>query len=112
MRQVSHTTLGASKNVKFLLSHNSTKFDVVDRFHETIPTVKSVSLSEIKKIYSNFDRNYHSTLLSNFPRFHMRTQRLVAASCRSVVSQCCIATLLRRIATPKVAPCHDIKIVS
>ena len=32
----------ALKNVKFRLSRNSTKFDVVARFHETIPTVKSV----------------------------------------------------------------------
>ena len=37
----------ASKNVKFRLSQNSTKFDVVARFCETIPTVKSVSSSEI-----------------------------------------------------------------
>ena len=37
----------ASKNVKFRLSQNSTKFDVVARFRETIPTMKSVSSSEI-----------------------------------------------------------------
>ena len=40
-------TLGASKNVKFRLSWNSMKFDGVTRFRETIPTVKSVSSSEI-----------------------------------------------------------------
>ena len=40
-------TLGASQNVKFRLSRNSTKLDVVARFRETIPTVKSVSSSEI-----------------------------------------------------------------
>ena len=44
-----HPTPGASKNVKFRLSWNSTKFDVVARFHETIPTVKSVSSSNIYK---------------------------------------------------------------
>ena len=45
--QVSRTPLRASKNVKFRLSRNSTTFDVVARFRETIPTVKSVSSSEI-----------------------------------------------------------------
>ena len=45
--QVSRTPLRASKNVKFRLSRNSTKFDVVARFYETIPTVKPVSSSEI-----------------------------------------------------------------
>ena len=35
------------KTCKFRLSWNSTKFNVVDRFRETIPTVKSVSSSEI-----------------------------------------------------------------
>ena len=35
------------KMCKFLLSRNSTKFDVVARFRETIPTVKFVSSSEI-----------------------------------------------------------------
>ena len=46
-----HPTLGASKNVKFRLSQNSTKFDVLARFRETIPTAKSVSSSEIYKIF-------------------------------------------------------------
>ena len=64
MRQVSRTTLGALKYVKFLLSRNSIKFDVVARFHETIITVKPVWSSEIKKFISDFDRNYHFTLLS------------------------------------------------
>ena len=31
----------------FKIRRNSTKFDVVARFHETIPTVKSVLSSEI-----------------------------------------------------------------
>ena len=35
------------KTCKFLLSQNSTKFDVVARFCEKIPTVKYVSSSEI-----------------------------------------------------------------
>ena len=37
------------KTCKFRLSWNSTKFDVVARFRKTIPTVKSVSSSEIYK---------------------------------------------------------------
>ena len=44
--QVSRTPLCASKNVKFRLSRNLMKFDMVTRFRETIPTVKSVSSSE------------------------------------------------------------------
>ena len=39
------------KTCKFRLSQNLTKFDVIARFCETIPTVKSVSSSEIKKIF-------------------------------------------------------------
>ena len=35
------------KNCKFRLSRNSTKFDVVARFCEMIPTVKSVLSSKI-----------------------------------------------------------------
>ena len=69
MRQVSRITLGALKNVKFRLSQNSTKFDVISRFHETIPTVKPVSSFEIKKFISDFDRNYHFTLLSKIRIF-------------------------------------------
>ena len=42
-----YLTPGASKDVKFRLSRNSTKFDVVARFREMIPTVKSVLSSEI-----------------------------------------------------------------
>ena len=45
--QVSRTPLRASKNVKFRPSQNSTNFDMVTRFHEMIPTVNSVSTSEI-----------------------------------------------------------------
>ena len=37
----------ASKNVKFRLSRNSTKLDVVARFRETIPILKFVLPSEI-----------------------------------------------------------------
>ena len=44
MRQVSHTTLVSLKNVKIQIV---SEFDVVARFRETIPTVKSVSSSEI-----------------------------------------------------------------
>ena len=42
-----HLVLGASKNMKFRLSQNSTKFDVVARFCEMIPMVKSVLSHEI-----------------------------------------------------------------
>ena len=42
-----HPTLYAMKNVQFRLSRNSTKFDVVAKFRETISTVKSVSSFEI-----------------------------------------------------------------
>ena len=46
-----HPTPGASKNVKFRLSRNLTKFDGVTRFRETNSTVKSFSSSEIYKIF-------------------------------------------------------------
>ena len=42
-----HPTLYTSKNMQFRLSQNSTKFDMIARFCETISTVKSVSSSEI-----------------------------------------------------------------
>ena len=47
--QVSLVTFGVSKNVKFQLSRNLTKFDVLAGFRETIPTVKFVSSSDILK---------------------------------------------------------------
>ena len=47
--QVSLVTLGASKNVKLRLSRNSTKFDVIARFRETILIVNFASSSEIQK---------------------------------------------------------------
>ena len=56
-----HPTLDASKKVKFRLSRNPTKFDGVTRFHETNSTVKSVSSSEIYKIFG-FNRNYCFTI--------------------------------------------------
>ena len=74
---ISRVTLGVSKNVKFLLSRNSTKFDVVIRYRETIPTVKSVSSSEI---YKNFGFLIEITVLpffenSNFLGFHRITKQ-------------------------------------
>ena len=42
-----HSTPDTSKNVKFRLSRNSTKFDSITRFCKTNSTVKSVSSSEI-----------------------------------------------------------------
>ena len=57
------------KMCKFRLSRNTTKFYVLARFHETIPTVKSISSSEINRINSGFlteiiicNRNYDFTL--------------------------------------------------
>ena len=47
LRKSIDPTLVALKNTKFRLSRNSMKFDVVARFHETIPTMKSASSSEI-----------------------------------------------------------------
>ena len=49
--QVSFTTLDASKNVKFRLSWNSTKFNVVARFRKMLSTVKSISSYQIYKIF-------------------------------------------------------------
>ena len=72
MRQVSRTTLSALKNVKFRLSRNSMKFDVIARFRETFPTTKPILSSEIKKFISDFDRNYHFTIFQKiriFPGF-------------------------------------------
>ena len=51
------------KTCKFRLSRNSTKFDMVTRFRETIPTVKSVSSSEI---YKNFGFFIEITILPFF----------------------------------------------
>ena len=45
-----HPTPCVSKSVKFQLSWNPTKFDRVARFRKTIPTVESVSSSDIYKI--------------------------------------------------------------
>ena len=42
------------KTCQLRLSRNSTKFDVLPRFRETIPTVKSVSSSEIQRINFGF----------------------------------------------------------
>ena len=48
------------------------KFDVVARFRETIPTVKSILSCERSRKISGFDRNYDFTFFSenlNFPEF-------------------------------------------
>ena len=42
------------KTCKFRLSRNSTKFYVLARFRETIPTVKSISSSDIQRINFGF----------------------------------------------------------
>ena len=69
MRFVFGTTLGALKNVKFRLSRISTKFDVIAKFRETIPTMKPVSSSEIKKFISDLYRNYYFTIFQKFRIF-------------------------------------------
>ena len=64
-----HPIPDASKNVKFWLSRNPTKFDRVTRFRETNSKVKSVSSSEILKI-SGFQLKlpfYHFSEKLNFP---------------------------------------------
>ena len=45
------------KTCKVRLSRNSTKFDVLGKFRETIPMVKSVSSSRSRK-FSDFYQNY------------------------------------------------------
>ena len=52
---------------------------MVARFRETIPTVKSVSSSEIYK-NSDFDRNYHFTLFQKIRIFSGFTEALKIAS--------------------------------
>ena len=54
---------------KFRLSRNSTKFDVLAKFHETIPTEKSVSSSEIRRI--NFRFLTEITILSFFQKLEI-----------------------------------------
>ena len=97
------TTPGASKKVKFQLSRNLTKFDVVARFCETIPTVviqdveKFRILSEItilpffKKL--EYSRVLHFPLLKkNFvSKFctiimnNMHMQRALYHACKLVI---------------------------
>ena len=63
-----HPTLDASKNVKFRLSQNSTKFDMVARFRETIPTVKPFRHPRSRK-FLGFSRNYRFTLFQKIRIF-------------------------------------------
>ena len=54
-----HPNCDASKNMSTSTISDWTKFDVLVRFHETIPTVKFVSSSEIQRInFGFFNRNY------------------------------------------------------
>ena len=62
-----HTTPHTSKNVKFRLSRNPTKFDIVVKFRETIPTVTSVSSSEIYQ-FSRFSQSSKITILPFFEK--------------------------------------------
>ena len=86
MHQVSRTTLGALKNVKFRLSRNSTKFVVVARFCEMIPTAKFVSSSEIKKKFPNFEKITFLLFFKNsdFSRFHIKHE--VRLNCRKKIN--------------------------
>ena len=100
-----HVIPDVSKNVKFRLSWNPMKFDGVTRFRKTNSTVKSVSSSEIYKIFGfqpklpfypfseklNFSRVFYSSSLNRIlsPKFthtgthkhntspveHIRTQK-------------------------------------
>ena len=74
MRQVSRTTLVALKNVQI---PTVSKFDVVARFRETIPTVKSVS---------SFDRNYHFALFQKI-RFSRSFTECSRAVCKWIVGE-------------------------
>ena len=58
------------KTCKFRLSQNSTKIDVVARFHETIPTVKSILSSVFYRNYdfSLFEKNW---IFSGFHRYEI-----------------------------------------
>ena len=47
------------KTCKFRLSRNSTKFDVLARFRERIPIVKSISSSDLENKFQIFNRNYN-----------------------------------------------------
>ena len=98
------------KACKFSLSRNSTKFNMVPRFRETIPTVKFVSSSEIYKI-PNFDQNYHFTFffrkldflgVSHSPpppplkKFRLKIPRTYASTtciCNPTQSLLCVQTL-------------------
>ena len=66
MCQVSPATLGASKNMKFRLSRNSTKFGMVARFRETNSTARSVSSLEI---YKNSGSSIEITVLPFLRKF-------------------------------------------
>ena len=76
-----HPIPGVSKNMKFRLSLNPTKFDGVTRFRETNSMVESISSSEIYKNPSfssgTIPTNYRFTLFLknlnlNFPRVLQR----------------------------------------
>ena len=58
-----HMTPYTSKNVKFRLSWNSMKFNVIARFHETISTVKSVFFIRNLETFRIFDQNYRPFLI-------------------------------------------------
>ena len=104
-----HPNRDASKNVPTLTILEFTKFDVLARFPETIPAVKSVSSSEIYRInfgifYQNYNftlfpeigisRVLHSPLLKRkfVPKFwtititHMHMQRALYHACKLVIS--------------------------
>ena len=63
-----HPTCGVLKNVKFRLSRNSTKFDMVARFRETNPTVKSICHPRSRKIL-DFYRKYHFAIFKKIGIF-------------------------------------------
>ena len=67
-----HLTLIASKNVKFLLSQNSTKFVWVTRFHMTNPVVRFVSLFRYRRFLGFQHLLYRQiTVLPFFRKFQI-----------------------------------------
>ena len=64
------------------------KFDVVARFHETIPTVKSVSSSDLEKFWILTEIPfYHFSENLNFPGFYILPSLKGISSRNSVQSQ-------------------------
>ena len=75
-----HLILGVSKNVQVLTVSEFDKIDVVNRFRETIPTVKFVSSSESRKI-PDFDQNYDFAIFQKIEIFSGLTNIVLIYFC-------------------------------